>query len=679
MTWHLPAPRSSRWIFATLSLALLIAVWGGGPIHAAKEKAAEGDWPPITDAERNLKRVEQDPEADAVVLDNERSGKIQKKGSDTVNVLTYHWRLKVLTDRGKRYGEVHIPAQKYSRVSNIQARTIKPDGSVLPVAQDQIFEKVTRQIGTFKWTEWVFNFPAVEPGAIIEYRYDRYDNNLLFIDPFYFEGEEFTVHSKFVQGLPGDMSYSVVRLNTGDVQPAVTDWHEGKIKGKLFTLELSNLQGYKDEVLMPPRRDVSPRLEMVLKGWAGYAWKALARQDRVFIDWPSVAKWARFYYFEAMQKGQGEYKTLVDSWAQGVADPQEKIKTVVRHVQQDFAYIPWDTVIGASRPLETLLKEHNADNEEKAVLLLAALKVIGVEGSIALVSGRNVGAFSPNYFSLSQFSHAVVAVPRPDGSTLWIDPTVTYAQVGFMPWKDSEAGGLLLKTDQGEQVTLPSKNEMSTTKYKVVLKPRADGKADLEVEAEYQGEDAITMREELAPAAETARIAWLQDWLRDERPGAALRSHTIENLTDVDKPLVIKMNIEASGLVTVAEDVLLVRGCALSCQESNPVSRGARHYPYYVNPGWNEEETLLIQPAEGMKATTMPPPIATRSEIGSLVFSCMSQSDGGARCTRQFVARRNRWPATVQDNLRKMYDKVVEADHATVAFQKGGEAAAGAP
>src|SRR6185503_10126894 len=133
------------------------------------------------------------------------------------------------------------------------------------------------------------------------------------------------------------------------------------------------------------------------------------------------------------------------------------------------------------------------------------------------------------------------------------------------------AGALLLKTNQGEQVTLPSRTELSTAKYKVVVKPRPDSKADLEVEAEYQGEDAIEMRDELAPAAETARLAFLQHWVTEHRPGSALRSHTIENLADVGKPLVIKMAIEAPGLVTVADDVFLVRGCVLTCEESNPV------------------------------------------------------------------------------------------------------------
>jgi len=676
MILHRPRVGCRRALVSVYILSIVILF---GPVTvnvAAKEKKTSEDWAPISQAERDLKRVEQDPEADAVILYTERSGKIVKRADDTVNVMNYQWRLKVLTDRGKRFGEVHIPAQKYSRVDNIQARTIKPDGSIVVLAQDQIFEKVIRQIGNFKWTERVFNFPAVEQGAILEYRYDRYDNNMLFIDPWYFEGQEFTLRSVFKQALPGDMSYSVVRAQAGDTQPTITDWREGNMKGKLFTLEMQNLRGFKDEILMPPRRDVSPRIEMVLSGWKGYYFEELGRQDKVFTDWPAVAQWARFNYLEATKKGQAALKTQVEGWAQGITDPLERVKAIVRHVQQDFAYIPWDNVVGDSRTIEILLKEMTADNEEKAVLLMTALKGIGVDSSMALVSGKQAGTFSPNYHSFSQFSHAVVAATLPDGSTQWIDPTVTYAPFGFLPWKDAEAGALLLKTNQGEQVNLPSRTELSTAKYKVMLKPRPDSKADLEVEAEYQGEDAIEMRDELVPVAETARLAFLQHWVSEHRPGAALRTHTIENLTDVAKPLVIKMSIEAPGLVTVAESVILVRGCVLTCEESNPVSRGARQYPYYVNPGWNEEETVFIQPAGGMTVGTTPPPVSTRSEIGTMIFSCTSQSDGSAKCWRQFVARRSRWPPSAQENLRKMYDKIVEADRSAVAFKTADAAGA---
>src|SRR3989442_2944152 len=178
------------------------------PGHAASKKkeseAPSADWPEITAAERALTKVEQDPEADAVLLINDRDGKIILEGNDrVVNHLEYHWRLKVLNDRGKRNGEIHLRSSKLSRISNIRARTVKGDGTVVTVAPEEIFEKIVYQSGSFKITESVFKFPAVEPGAILEYRYERHENLLVYISPWVFAGQEFTRRSRLTQAGPG--------------------------------------------------------------------------------------------------------------------------------------------------------------------------------------------------------------------------------------------------------------------------------------------------------------------------------------------------------------------------------------------------------------------------------------------------------------------------------------------
>ncbi|MGH9796900.1 MAG: transglutaminase domain-containing protein, partial [Candidatus Polarisedimenticolia bacterium] len=531
------------------------------------------------------------------------------------------------------------------------------------------------QIGEFKITEWVFTFPAMEPGAILEYRYDRHDNFLFFIDPFYFEGPEYTLRAKVTQIFPADMGYMAL-ADLCDVQPQVSDWRMGKEKGKLYSLELKDLPGYRDEIFMPPAREVSPRLELVLQSWKGVYWIELDRRDILFGDWISVAKLMDDHYQKVIKEGQAVLKPLVEGWVQGLSEPQEKAKAIARRVQEEFRYIPWTSVVGGSRKIETLITEKTADNEEKAVLLSAALKVVGIESQLAAVSGKHVGSLNPKFFSPSQFTHVVVGIPQEGGSPRWIDPTVSYAPFGFVPWRDAGATAMILKDGLGEILDLPQKNEVSAARYRSSVKPRPDGKADVAIEAEFIGEEAVELRDDLLPAAETARLAYLQAWLARRRPGSALKSHAIENLQDVEKPLRLKLAIEAPGLVTVADETTLVRGCVLTCEDSNPLSRRARRHPFYVDRGWNEEEIVMIQPGTAMQVET-PPPVSARSEVASLTFSCLAQGDG-ARCTRQFTARRNRWPATVQENLRRMYDKVVEADRSTVALQPASpETAAG--
>lgn len=665
--------RCHLWRSRVLLRGALVVVAATVPLQGrTAEKKEAAAWPEITEQERSLKSVPQDPEADGVILRRTRDGKIVTEGRSPVNVLDYHWRLKVLNERGKRLAEVHIPSHKYSRVEGIEARTVKPDGIIVPVAADQIFEKLVEKGRGYKNTEHVFNFPAVEPGAILEYRYRRHWEGffgLVYIEPWYFAGPEFTLLSRMTQAVPGDASYRLLCNQCANPEPETAPWNEGKTKGKRLILEMKNVPAYKEELMMPPEADVSPRMEMVLRSWINYEWEALGRMDDLFTDWDSVAKYARYYYQKTYKLDEIAVKQAVASWTKGVSDPNDRIKAVFRHVQEDFRYVPYDDVYGQTSSIAGMLKKKEADNEEKAVLLIAALRSMGVQANLALVIGKHKGKLYPTYPSLSQFSHVIAAVPQPDGSALWLDPTVAYAPFGFVPWQDSGAGALYITDDGSVLINLPRKDETSATRYQVTVKPRPDGKADLDVVAEYEGEDAIEKRQELVPAAESARTSYLQEWLREARPGAALRAHEFENLEAIDKPLRIKMVIEAPDLVTRADELMLVRGCVLECEDVNPISRGERLHPFYVDIGWNDGQTVTVVPPAGMKAAPLPAPATAKSAIGSLTFSCSSQADGSVRCERRFVVPRNRWPASLESAVRAMYDNIVQIDRTTVALQ----------
>src|SRR5262249_43350063 len=160
-----------------------------------------------------------------------------------------------------------------------------------------------------------------------------------------------------------------------------------------------------------------------------------------------------------------------------------------------------------------------ADNEEKAVLLQAALHAVGVDSDVALVSGKQAGGLNPKFASLTQFTHDVVLVPQSSGIAITLHPPVSYAPFGFIPWPASGAGALFLKAGQGEVGALAVRNELSTSKYQVSVKPRPDAKAEVEIEARLTGEDAIDEREKLAPYSESARGDYLKRWLERALPG----------------------------------------------------------------------------------------------------------------------------------------------------------------
>jgi hypothetical protein len=672
------SPRTRRLLVAVIVLAALAGTGGAGRLRAASHASSTADgWPEITAEERSLTKVAEDPEADAVVLTKSRDSRIVQQADDYVNVMRYHWRLKVLTDRGKRYGEVHIRAGKYSRVDTIEARTIKPDGSIVPVPADQIFDKVVLQVGSARLTEKVFNFPAVEVGSILEYRYVRHDNGIFFLNPWFFAGEEYTLRSHVSQGFPAGMSYSVLCDLCPGVQPVIGEYREGKEKGQQYTMDLRNLPGWHEELMMPPERETTPRLDMVLNMWKGRYSKEIGRQDRFFVDWESVARYVGATYDRLVKEGVAAIKPAVDGWLQGVADPQEKTKAILRHVRDDYGYVPWTDVYGGGRAVAAILKDGTADNEEKAILLMAGLKAAGLDGKFVLVSGKDVGSLNPKFYSLSQFTHVVVAINGQGGARLFLDPTVSYASFEFTPWRDSGAGALVINGTQGELVDLPVRNEVSSTRYRETVKPSKDGKAEVQLEAQYLGEDAIEMREDLVPAAAAARETFIKEWLGEHRPGAALESLSFDNLEDATKPLIVKMSFQAPGLVTIADETMLVRGCVVSCMDSNPLSHSVRTYPFYIDRGWNDEETVMIEAPQGLAAGAMPQAVNARCSMATESMTCMAYGEGGARCVRQFSARRNRWPASENAAARAMFDTIVQGDRNAVALAPATAGASG--
>src|SRR5207253_8259831 len=86
---------------------------------------AKGDWPAATREELELKQVPGYPDEHAVILQREEDTDDQKGQSHC------YYRIKILTEEGRKFADVEIPYSKYSKVDEIQARTIRPDSSVV--------------------------------------------------------------------------------------------------------------------------------------------------------------------------------------------------------------------------------------------------------------------------------------------------------------------------------------------------------------------------------------------------------------------------------------------------------------------------------------------------------------------------------------------------------------------
>ena len=107
------------------SYAVLVTI-GMALIVFRPALAGTAEWPPISKEELSMTDDPVNPGAAAILLYREVTT------DDLKGIQTEYRRLKVLTDEGKKYADVEIPyVEKLFHVENIQARTIRPDGSAV--------------------------------------------------------------------------------------------------------------------------------------------------------------------------------------------------------------------------------------------------------------------------------------------------------------------------------------------------------------------------------------------------------------------------------------------------------------------------------------------------------------------------------------------------------------------
>ena len=128
--------------------------------------AGEG-FPPVSPEELKMTSEPLAPGAPAIILYRQVDRDDNGRTSHEDNYI----RIKILTEEGRKYGDVEIPFVRGSNnVVSVRARTIRPDGSVANF-DGKVFEKTIVKARGLKYLAKTFTLPDVQVGGIIEYSY----------------------------------------------------------------------------------------------------------------------------------------------------------------------------------------------------------------------------------------------------------------------------------------------------------------------------------------------------------------------------------------------------------------------------------------------------------------------------------------------------------------------------
>ncbi len=441
------------------TIPLLLLALLAGPLAAR-------DFPPISDAERALDAVSGQPGAPAVVLFERAELKLLDYPTEISSYLKVEVRLKILTEEGKDYGEVEIPHSGYYRLNQIEGRTALPDGRTVPLPKDAIFEeRRSRSLRSFV-TKLVF--PAVEVGAILDYRYTIRWDDLFFLDPWFFHNPVPTRLSEITYIKPGNLALQPWMVQTQPQQPIRSEIKKTP-KGAEIRAWVENLPGIPDEPSSFPFADLSNRIMMVPVKIV------LGGQNRPLFDtWRGTCELYADGYKKARRNDRQARKRAAEL-AAGEGSLLDKIAALHAFVRDQIRTDPAVGVgVGEDEEVDQVLAERHGRPLAKALVLQSMLDGIKVDSDLVWVADRSSGRTDLTVANPWWFDGALVRVAV-DRQPIWLDPVDKSVGFGHLaPYYEGTQGVMFHRT-KPEIVDLPATPYADNLRRAVV---------DLEVDGE---------------------------------------------------------------------------------------------------------------------------------------------------------------------------------------------------
>lgn len=621
---------------------------------------AKTDWQQPTVDELKMTSYAADPNAPAVYLFREET---DDADDDSYK---FYARIKIFTEKGRTmFSDIEIPYfTEGVKVTDIEGRTIHPDGTVVPFI-GKPYEKLLLKQGHIRIMAKVFSLPDVQIGSILEYRYKV---SAYIPTPEWLIQQQVPVlkaHYNFRPDAHSTNLLSSFRLPDGDklVQE----------KNGSSDLTIENVPALPNEDFLPPLGKFAYRVNFY------YSW--VKTSDEYWRDTGEV--WSKGC--DQFAKVSGKIRDAVNGIVGPTDTDQQKVEKI---------YAALMKIENTSFTRERSEKENKAEHlkvktaqdiwaqqrgngNEIALLFVAMVRAAGLKAYAAIVVDRNENLFDQNYLNWRQMDDdlAIVSI---NGHEVFFDPGQRYCEFAKLHWKHTWAGGIR-QTDHGTEVfTTPGPNYKDNTvsrSAQLTLDP--DGHVHGVAFESMTGVEALAWRQIALETDEAGASKQFEDELQKSMPvGVQVKLNHFVSLTDFNMPLTAILNISGTMGTRTGKHLFLPavffesgNGPLFAATErKNPVDM---HYPYQV-----KDQFTLILPSN-FKVENLPKQdsflLAQNGGYGAK-FAASGNTFAYGRLLRvaSFLYKTTEYPS-----LRGFFQKVGSDDQQQVVLKVGPSASAG--
>lgn len=555
--------------------------------------------PDVLDILRQAPTVKDYPHDDAVWLLRDMEITVDVAGGVTVRE---HKLIKLLTPAALSLANWEIPYDKENETLEVRTARTLLNGQEFAVEPQQI-----RESAAYPGIAWYdalvmrrFPMPAAMVGAVLEVEtiFRRalprmpgdFSTRLTMRQPYPIRRAQYTMHTP--AALPLTIRF------TGANPPALEETAEHG--GHRYHWAVQNVEALRmDEPQMPASAELLPSARIT-----------------ALTGWEPVVVW---YNLIAAGKDAltADLRRVATERTAGCATAPEKIAALHKAVREmPYIAVEMGNLGDAPHPADDTLRHNYGDCKEKATLLKALLKAVGIESDYVLVRTTDVGPLDPQLYGPAEFNHVILTARLPDGDH-FLDPTLAEVPATRLPF-GVEGGQALILRGAGELVTLPLSTAVDNrTEIKVTATVNADGSAAGHARLTFYGLVAALQRGMLSGVPNQQFREALEGTLAP-RLGTdiAVTAVQVDHLREADRPLAIAVDFSSRAYLQPAGQQWSGSLPQFTYQSNNYRATRKRTWPFLVRMESSVHLDVTIKLPAGVQVTALPSSVEEDSPFG---------------------------------------------------------------
>ncbi len=538
------------------------------------------------------------PQAGSLILSCDEQIEVT---SDHKEISTFHYVIKILNERGKEnFSEAKIDYDStYEKVELVYARTIKADGTVVDVGTRHLRD-VSKYLNFPLYSNarvFIISFPEVAQGAAVEYQVKVYRTKLInkkdFVIDYPVQTSDPIIRADFLLRFPKDnpVNLKVINDSYNTFGAKLSPLKEEQSGICTYRWQFNNIPQVIPESNMPPDAEVTTA--MLISSFDTW--------QEVYDWWWSLAK--------DKMRSDPSIREKVLALTRGKMTEEEKARAIYNFCAKEIRYVAVEYGQAGYEPhfAGDVFKNKYGDCKDQAVLLVTMLKEAGISAWPVLIPTKDCYNLNDDFASML-FDHCIACVFL-GNRMIFLDPTAETCSFGDLPSGDQNRRVLVCKDNGYAIETTPLfAAEHNLVKQRTALRINPDESIQAKKDIFTYGVYDQGQRYWLLYTQPQLIKEQLEEKIQDFCIGAQLLDYKIENLQDLNQPVVLEYSFKGGEYLTKAGPLRILP--QLANIDTSLVAKSLRRYPVDFTILEGKETNLTIELPDGFSVKYLPVTVA---------------------------------------------------------------------